>query len=213
MLDRIRLLPVLIVAAALLLGVKVERLWRHADGLGPVAPAQAAEDAEPAPEAEPAEPAAAPPQQGPAPTGDRRIAAYTAAELEVLQKLSARREQLEARAGELDLRENLLRAAEKRLDDKIGRLKDLEAQIQGLLKQHDEQTEAKLKSLVKMYETMKPKDAARIFEELDLDILLDVAERMREQKMAPILADMSPAKAKEVTVELARRRQLPETGG
>ena len=49
-------------------------------------------------------------------------------------------------------------------------------------------------------------------EQLDMDILLDVTERMREQKMAPVLAAMDPEKAKSLTVELATRRRLPETG-
>lgn len=58
---------------------------------------------------------------------------------------------------------------------------------------------------------MKPKDAARIWEELDLEVLLDVAELMKEAKIAPILADMDAVKAKTVTSELRSRRQLPKT--
>ncbi|MEQ9640485.1 MAG: hypothetical protein RIM84_10735 [Alphaproteobacteria bacterium] len=219
MLDRVRILPVLIFAAVLLFGVKVESLWRGSTVVAPAA-AQAEKPADAAKaddEAKPAaaggdkvaeaktETAAAPPP--------RRPGNFSAAELDVLQRLSARREQLDARAGELDVRESLLKAAEKRLDGKVAQLKELEGRIQALLKQHDEEAEAKLKSLVKMYETMKPKDAARIFEQLDLDILLDVAERMREAKMAPIMAKMTPAKAMEVTVELAQRRKLPVSGG
>lgn len=210
MLDRLRLLPLLICAAVLLFGVKVERLWRHSDGgVVPAAEAQVAMT-----ESKPAEPpavqtAAAEPAAAERPRAGR----FSASEVEVLQKLAARREQLDARAGELDVRESLLQAAEKRLEEKIAKLKDLEARIQALLKQHDQEAEQKLKSLVKIYETMKPKDAAAILEKLDIDILLDVVERMREQKMAPILADMNPARAKEITVELAQRRKLPESGG
>lgn len=216
MLDRIRILPVLIFAAVLLFGVKIESLWRGSTAVTPAA-AQAEKPAEEAKAEDAAKPAeekvaAKADEPPPAPT-PRRPGQYTAAELDVLQKLSARREQLDARAGELDVRENLLKAAEKRLDGKIAQLKELEGRIQALLKQHDEEAEAKLRSLVKMYETMKPKDAARIFEQLDLDILLDVAERMREAKMAPIMAKMAPERAKEVTVELAQRRKLPLTGG
>jgi flagellar motility protein MotE (MotC chaperone) len=57
---------------------------------------------------------------------------------------------------------------------------------------------------------MKPKDAARIFEELEMDILLPVVERMKERKTAPILAKMNADKAKAITTELAQRRLLPE---
>jgi flagellar motility protein MotE (MotC chaperone) len=218
MLNRLRLLPVLIAAAVLLFGVKVERLWRHGEAVVPPAQAQQAKteataEARPAAE-DAAKPAGEKPVQTASAEPDRpRVGRFSASEVEVLQKLAARREQLDARAAELDVRENLLQAAEKRLEEKIGKLKELESRIQALLRQHDEEAEKKLASLVKIYETMKPKDAAAIFEQLDLDILLDVVERMREQKMAPILAEMNPARAKEVTVELALRRKLPVSGG
>jgi flagellar motility protein MotE (MotC chaperone) len=111
------------------------------------------------------------------------------------------------------MREKILQATEKRIDGKIGELKKLETRIKKLLLQHDKETEEQLKSLVKVYESMKPKDAARIFEELEMEILLNVTERMKEVKMAKVLAAMSPAKAKTLTVKLATRRRLPKTGG
>jgi flagellar motility protein MotE (MotC chaperone) len=42
-----------------------------------------------------------------------------------------------------------------------------------------------------------------------MDVLLDVVERMKERKVAPVLALMNPEKAREVTLELAQRRELP----
>ena len=89
-------------------------------------------------------------------------------------------------------------------------LAKIKATIEQLLKKHDIQQEAKLKSLVKIYENMKPKQAARIFDRLDLGILLDVVERMRESKTAPIMANMTPARAKSVTAALVSRRMLPK---
>jgi len=68
-----------------------------------------------------------------------------------------------------------------------------------------------MESLVKIYEKMKPKDAARIFNNLEMDILIDVASNIKESKMAPILASMSSDRANKLTVELATRRQLPGT--
>lgn len=138
---------------------------------------------------------------------------FSRAEVEMLQSLVERRETLELRGRELDIRENLLSAAEERIDDKIVQLKNIEATIEDLLKRHDDQEEQKLSSLVRIYENMKPKQAARIFEELDIDILIDVAERMNERKIAPILAQMNPETAKTLTVEIRTRKRLPETGG
>ena len=129
-----------------------------------------------------------------------------------MQQLADRREKIEARSEEIDLRAGLLSAAEKRIDKKIQEMKSLEITIQKLIKTHDQQEEAKMESLVKIYENMKPKDAARIFEELDIGTLLSVAERMKERKLAPVMAKMNAQKAKEMTVELTKLRELPDPG-
>ncbi|WP_284735755.1 MotE family protein [Dongia deserti] len=134
---------------------------------------------------------------------------YTDEEVDVLQQLAKRREELDLRARHLDEREALIQAAEQRMEQKMAELKALQAMVEDLLKARSEQEEAELKSLVKMYENMKPKAAARVFEEMDMDVLLDVVDRMNERKVAPILALVTPTRAKEITFELAQRRQLP----
>jgi flagellar motility protein MotE (MotC chaperone) len=134
---------------------------------------------------------------------------FTEAEIEVLQNLAERRQKLEKWEHELNTRAGLLEAAANRIDDKVRDLKAIEETVAGLLKTYDTKEEAKLKSLVKIYESMKAKDAARIFEQLEMPILLDVMERMREAKAALVLAKMGADKAKAVTTELALRHQLP----
>jgi flagellar motility protein MotE (MotC chaperone) len=134
---------------------------------------------------------------------------YTDEEVDVLQQLAKRREELDLRARQLDEREALIQAAEQRMEQKMAELKALQATVEDLLKARSEEEEAELKSLVKMYESMKPKAAARVFEEMDMDVLLDVVDRMNERKVAPILALVTPTRAKEITFELAQRRQLP----
>lgn len=225
---RFRLLPTLIFCAAFTLSLKLGSLWQGVDQI--VSPRSAiAEEAggkdkaaTPAPVAEgaggksaesggkaakttaPAEPDAAESRFDP------RL--VTDSELDVLQKLAERRTELGRRARELDTREKVLRATEARIEAKIADLKQIQDTISKLLAKHDEQREAQMRSVVKIYEKMKPKDAARIFEELEMSILLDVVERMREAKAAPIMANMTPAKAKAVTAALAQRRALPKLG-
>lgn len=152
------------------------------------------------------------PQKDPQKDGasEADVSGMSSSEIDVLQKLAGRREDLDQRNRELDMREGLLKAAETRIDKKITELKTLQTSIDALIKKHSEQEEAKMSSLVKIYEVMKPKDAARIFEQLDMPILLSVIERMSERKIAPILAEMNATKAKSVTSELAQRRQLPQ---
>jgi flagellar motility protein MotE (MotC chaperone) len=164
---------------------------------GPADSAADAHSAHPA-STEPGAPGTAPDAPPPMPS---------AQEIAILQQLAGRRQALEAREQELERKSDLLRAAETRLDQKLRQMKDLEGTLVGLIKADDEQQQAKLRSLVKIYENMKPKDAARIFEELEMDTLLPVAERMNERKLAPVMAEMNPAKAKEITQELSNRRQ------
>ena len=142
-------------------------------------------------------------------SGPRDPFSLTDEEINLLQSLSERREVIEQQARELDQREVLLKAAESRIDEKVAELEALRKSIEELLGEHDEETEAQMKSLVKIYEAMKPKDAARIFEQLDMVVLLEVIERMKERKTAPILANMDPERAKTITLELAQRRTLP----
>jgi flagellar motility protein MotE (MotC chaperone) len=128
----------------------------------------------------------------------------------VLQSLAERRAELDALAQTLEARERQLGVAETRIDQKIAELAALQAQIEALLQQYDAQEEERLMSLVKIYETMKPKDAAPIFNTLDMDILLEIISRMSNIRSAPILAQMDPIRAQQVTEELARRmRQRP----
>lgn len=136
----------------------------------------------------------------------------TPAEIDILQQLAVRRDQLDAREREIEMRTGLLNAAEERINKKIAELQTLRTTIDGLIKKFDAQQDAKLSSLVKIYENMKPKEAAAIFEDLEMDTLLEVSERMKERKLAAIIAKMTPAKAREVTVELRRLRELPKVG-
>ncbi|MDH3336092.1 MAG: hypothetical protein OEL50_05560, partial [Rhodospirillaceae bacterium] len=136
----------------------------------------------------------------------------TQTEIDLLQKLAERRQEIELRAREMDTREAMLKAAEARIDKKIDDFKVLKATLDDLIKQYDGQQDAQLASLVKIYENMKPKDAARIFEEMEMTTLLMVAERMKERSLAPVMAKMDPIKAKEMTVELAKMRKLPRPG-
>ena len=131
---------------------------------------------------------------------------FTQNEIDVLQKLSERREALDGRERDIVLRENLVKAAESRIDKKIDEMKALQGSIQSMLKQLDNQDQDKMRSLVKIYESMKPKDAAKIFNELDLPVLMGVLRNMKEQKVALIMEAMDPGKAREVTDAMLQRR-------
>jgi flagellar motility protein MotE (MotC chaperone) len=207
---RLRLFPVLIATALIALTVRVGDIWT---GLGTVARAQTAPQFG---SAAPGAVAAGAASEDPTPpeVDDARIMSLPSdpfslsdEEIDLLQSLAERRKELDLRAHQLEQREVLLLAVERRIDEKVESLKSLQKSIEG-------ETENQYKSLVKIYENMKPKDAARIFEGLDMAILLPVTERMKERKLAAILAKMNTTNAMTLTIQLAQRRsgqaELPE---
>ncbi|MDX9859368.1 MAG: hypothetical protein RBS99_00485 [Rhodospirillales bacterium] len=234
---RLRFLSVTIFAAALMLTVKIGHIWEGLDGMligafsvasaeaqqpggqapTPLSPTAAApKESGEAPAAASLPGVAGPATEGPASTEPAVMKVddptlLTQSEIELLQQLAVRRETIETREREIAMREGLLKAAESRIDKKVQEMKLLQATVEKLISTYSEQQAAKVASLVRIYENMKPKDAARIFEELDMDTLLLVAERMKERSLAPIMANMDPGKARDVTVDLARRRQLPQS--
>lgn len=157
----------------------------------------------------PPPPGSKPPAEPPKVTGLPETHAFSASELEVLQSLSARRDELDRREKALVEREALLSAASQEVDAKVAELNKLKGEIEKLLGQQSTMEEERIASLVKIYEAMKPKEAATIFNTLDIDVLLSVVSRMNERRISPILASMDPEKARLVTIRLAEMRKLP----
>lgn len=139
------------------------------------------------------------------PTGNVDIGGSdpTLTEQVLLDRLAARRTELETYEQELAMRASLIDAAEKRANERTATLQALEAQIATLVEERKKLEEEQFTAIVSMYQTMKPKDAAGIFNQLEIDILVRVAKMMSPRKMAPILAAMDTVRAQELTVRLA----------
>lgn len=131
----------------------------------------------------------------------------SAAERAILERLQERRQELDKRARELDIREGLIAEAEKRVDAKLNEIKQRQAQLVVEAQKKDEAEAARFKGLVTMYENMKPRDAAKIFDRLDVGVLIEVASQINPRAMSEILAQMSPDRAEQLTVELASRAE------
>jgi flagellar motility protein MotE (MotC chaperone) len=138
-------------------------------------------------------------------------AAGSAATVDVMGSFTRRRAELDARERALVMRENVLKAGESRVDQKIADIKALQAQMQSLLTQRDAKQDAQIASLVKTYSAMKPKDAARIFNSLADNVLLPVAKGMKSDVLAPVMAAMNSDAAQRLTEKLAALLKLPES--
>jgi flagellar motility protein MotE (MotC chaperone) len=132
-------------------------------------------------------------------------AGLSPAELQVLQSLGERRGQLDQRESDLNTQLALMAAAEAKLDAKLKALTGLKGEIQGLLKDSDAKQAAEIDRLVKVYEGMKPKDAAPRFVLLDDSVRIPIAAKMKDRSLSAIVALMPAADAKKLTESLARR--------
>lgn len=151
---------------------------------------------------------ATPVRQAGAPTplpNQPQPATVSPSERAILERLQERRQDLERRQRDLDMREDLLRATERRLEQRATELRELEARITAIEQRRDEAEQTRFRGVVSMYESMRPKDAARIFDSLDMPVLIEVARAMRPPKLADVIAQMQPDPAKRLTIELARR--------
>lgn len=151
-----------------------------------------------------------PPSLAADPSLDPEQRIFSAAEIEVLQSLARRREEIEKREQKIAAQEALLKAAEQEVDRKIAELNKLRSELESLLGKQQTMEEERILSLVKIYENMKPKEAAAIFNTLDMDVLLAVIGRMAERRSSPIIANMDTNKARLVTIRLAEQRKLPQ---
>jgi flagellar motility protein MotE (MotC chaperone) len=214
-----RLLPMAIAAMAALLVAKSVALVRAAVPEGGATAAHA-EPSHPTPPAkhEEAKPTAG--KSAAAPSAPAACAVVPAAVTELpmsdseralLLDLRGRRAELETQDAALAARAAVLAAAEKRLSVRVEELGSLQRRLEALETGRKERDEANWRGLVRLYETMKPRDAAVIFNDLDLPVLLPVLDRMKESRAAPVLAAMQPDRARQITAELAQLRTRANT--
>lgn len=211
---KLRLLPIVVFAGSALLVLKVLGFFLEGSypiGAVRVADAQHAEPAK-AKESGKTDAGVLPNSSGTrkirlaqASTGVKESGVPTSSvsELAVLNSLGNRRSALNKREGELELREQMLGAAETRLNRRFQDLKALEAKIDADVERKEKQAAEEILDLVKIYESMKAKNAARIFNRLDLDVMLKVVREMQPRKMADVLSEMDTEVAEQVTIALA----------
>ena len=194
----LRLLPVTIIVIVVLLSAKVVTFAKNAsDALG-VAPQPVSTALPPTPDRPITFPSPSPAQTS--------ASEVSSAERVLLQDLRGRREQLDAREHALEQRNAVLAAAEARVQSKIDHLAALQSRLDELDRARKQRQDANWTGLVKVYETMKPRDAAAIFDVLDMHVLLEVLDRMNERKAAGVLAAMQPERARLATQMLAQMR-------
>lgn len=210
----IRLLPIVILTSMMLLGMKGFNLIAgpgHSVGGVETAHAQDADEAEnetasadvmDADMAESADDPAMDSEGGGTVQDQIDFPSQTSREA-LLERLGERRVLMEEREQDLRVREQLLAAAERRLEERLAELETLEARVSAVADAEEQRESEEIGRLVQVYSAMRAKDAAAIFDLLDLPILMEVANAMNPRKMADILGEMNTESARRLTIALA----------
>ena len=127
---------------------------------------------------------------------------FSSSEIIILQELAKRREALDARSKEIDKRALQLKVAEDEIDKKIAQLKKYEERLIELTDKYNNKEKENIESLVKLYTAMKPKDAARIFNTMDLEITVAILKGMKPSTTSTIISQMDSERAQEITAVL-----------
>jgi flagellar motility protein MotE (MotC chaperone) len=211
-----RVLPAIVLLLIAILPIRVGLVWQTAEQMANAEETKpegvthsTAASAEPVsvqtPDVEPAEPveqaAAEPAPVAPDEPFDPQT--MTKADYELLQQLAKRRAELDQREKDLADRAAMLEAVQQQITTKVGEQQKLKSDIEKLTGGGQDAGSMKYRRLVKIYESMKPDEAARILEKMDGQVLLEVVTRMGERRLAPILAQMDPLKAQAITVAMA----------
>lgn len=119
--------------------------------------------------------------------------------------LSEREGRLAAQEAAIADREAALALADEAVARRLAELQAAEQELRKTLALADGAAEEDVTRLVTVYETMKPKEAARLFDAMEADFAAGFLGRMRADAAAAVLAGMQPDKAYAVSAILAGR--------
>lgn len=124
----------------------------------------------------------------------------------IAQDMGRRDEEAAKRARTLDLREKAARATEERIKADLAQREQAAAAAAATGPSANQANEPdQFEELARIYQAMKPAKAAIVFEQLEMDVQMKVAQKMRERSTAMILASMTPKGAAALSMALARK--------
>ena len=114
---------------------------------------------------------------------------------EYLFKLADRKKQLDQREEELNKLAEQIEKQKAEITDKLNKLEETRVKISTALQEKIKVDDTKVETLVQMYSNMKPVQAAKVFETLDEDLVIEILGRMKKKSAADILNLIKPEKA------------------
>lgn len=109
-----------------------------------------------------------------------------------------------SRREKLDKREESVDQQEKSLAVRVDSLKNIQEDIQRLIKQKEQLESERLAKLAAVYGAMRPEVAAPIIQELPDVTIAAIFTQMKERQAAKILGAMPPDRAAEISRRMGR---------
>lgn len=123
------------------------------------------------------------------------VEAKKADDADYLFKLAERKKQLDQREEELNKLAEQLEKQKTEIASQLQKLEDTRSKISTTLQERIKADDSKVETLVQMYSNMKPAQAAKIFETLDEDLVIEILGRMKKKNAAEILNLIKTEKA------------------
>ena len=92
------------------------------------------------------------------------------------------------------------------IEDKLKHLEESREKIAGMLKERITTDSQKVDNLVQVYSNMKPNQAAKVFETMDEDLVIEILGRMKKKNAADILNLVKVEKAQKFSERYAGYR-------
>ncbi|HWU44850.1 MAG TPA: hypothetical protein VN132_15465, partial [Bdellovibrio sp.] len=140
---------------------------------------------------------------------DEKSAAMTSDDLDHLKKLSERQKELDAREEELNRQEVELQKQKEELEKRLAELDGMRGKISDMLQDRVKADDQKIDTLVQMYSNMKPPQAAKVFETMDEDLVVEILGRMKKKNAADIMNLLKPEKAQIISEKYAGYKRSP----
>ncbi|MCU0589592.1 MAG: hypothetical protein MUF52_15750 [Syntrophobacteraceae bacterium] len=178
-----------------------QMLWDGADSYLPAFPEEVmAEERRTKPQDAEAQKKGAPAPQSPAPA-----AAAPPTLTDMVTHLEHREAELKKREEQMRQKEEYLSRMEQETEKKLKELIVIQKEIQAFRTEKEEAQNGKIKSLAKIYGTMKPKEAAKLLENLDDHLVVSVISTMTADEAGNILGNMDIKKAAKISESLSHR--------
>lgn len=132
-------------------------------------------------------------------SGEANSKASSDADLNHFARLTERKKELDLREVEIKKMEEEIVKQREELEKKMTELENMRRKISSVLEEKVQVDDKRVENLVQFYSSMKPQQAAKIIENIDEGLAVEVLARMKKKSAAEIMNLLKPEKAQVIS--------------